>query len=238
MHALKCNQKTKSHTTSVVHSPTVPQNTACAVLLRSVARLSSRLPRPTFVWVISTSLTSCEIYSSCVARCVTRVSCSDEISISDFSAFLAPRQYNIPTPSCRLQDETKQNKKNILYFPKRILIMFKHEIILLREKLQLFRRKLRLNLSRIGLTQNHRVGRRESRARCLLDPRLFPSTRGRNLSLGPCIFIQNTLLFLPHPLNSLLDHLPLHTGRALQSRSQKPKHARAHSRSYLRALLC
>lgn len=52
------DQKTKSQITNHVHNPTVPQNTACAVLRCSVARFNSLLPSPIFVVVLLASVTS------------------------------------------------------------------------------------------------------------------------------------------------------------------------------------
>jgi hypothetical protein len=48
----------KSQSTSVVQKIHVDQNTACAVLLLSVARLSSLFPLPTFSVVLNESSTS------------------------------------------------------------------------------------------------------------------------------------------------------------------------------------
>lgn len=52
-------QNTKSQPTSVMHSPTLAQNTTRATLPRSAARFSSRLPPPTLSAALSESATSC-----------------------------------------------------------------------------------------------------------------------------------------------------------------------------------
>lgn len=108
------SQNTKSHTTSHVQSPTVPQNTACAVLRRSVARLSSLLPRSTLLCVVSTSLTSCEIYSSCVARWETRVSWREDISKSDFSAFLGSVSFGQMEGVTANEQQEKDRRRTVL----------------------------------------------------------------------------------------------------------------------------
>ena len=78
----------RSQRTSVVQKIHVDQNTACAVLLRSVARLSSLLPLPTFSVVENESCTSWSMCADWTLRLFASVVCSSEISSSDFSVAL------------------------------------------------------------------------------------------------------------------------------------------------------
>jgi hypothetical protein len=86
--ALACHMN-RSQRTSVVQKTHVDQKTACAVLLRSVARLSSLLPLPTFSVVENESSTSWSMCAACTLRLFASVDCSSEISSSDFSVALS-----------------------------------------------------------------------------------------------------------------------------------------------------
>jgi hypothetical protein len=79
----------RSQRTSVVQKIHVDQKTACAVLLRSVARLSSLFPLPTFSVVENESSTSWSMCAACTLRLFASVDCSSDISSSDFSVALS-----------------------------------------------------------------------------------------------------------------------------------------------------
>jgi hypothetical protein len=79
----------RSQRTSVVQKIHVDQKTACAVLLRSVARLSSLLPLPTFSVVENESSTSWSMCAACTLRLFASVDCSSDISSRDFSVALS-----------------------------------------------------------------------------------------------------------------------------------------------------
>lgn len=85
------SQINKSHSTSVVQKMLVAQKTFCAVLPRSVARLSSLFPLPTFSVVLNESSTSWSMCAACMLRLLASVDCSSEISVSDFSVALRYR---------------------------------------------------------------------------------------------------------------------------------------------------
>jgi hypothetical protein len=85
---LACHMN-RSHRTSVVQKIHVDQNTACAVLRRSVARLSSLFPLPTFSVVENESSTSWSMCAACTLRLFASVVCNSEISRSDFSVALS-----------------------------------------------------------------------------------------------------------------------------------------------------
>lgn len=73
-------QNTKSQPTSVMHSPTVAQNTTRATLPRSAARFNSRLPPPTFSAALSESVTSCCTCADWRSRFCASVVCREEMS--------------------------------------------------------------------------------------------------------------------------------------------------------------
>jgi hypothetical protein len=75
-----------------VQNMLVAQNSFCAVLPRSVARLSSLFPLPTFSVVLNESSISWSMCADCTLRLFASVDCSSEISTSDFSVALFQRQ--------------------------------------------------------------------------------------------------------------------------------------------------
>lgn len=104
----------RSQRTSVVQKAQVDQNTSCAVLLLSVARLSSLLPPPTFSTVLNESSTSWSMCADCMLRLFASVVCNSEISVSDFSVALdldvwlveAEIEHGAHTELCRVGPRT------------------------------------------------------------------------------------------------------------------------------------
>lgn len=126
----------KSHRTSVVQNIHVDQKTACAVLLRSVARLSSLFPPPTFSVVENESCTSWSMCADCTLRLLASVVCSSEISTSDFSVAL---RYLLATSQDAFACICVPN------FVQLVFVLLQHILILLCKELKLLRIELLLN---------------------------------------------------------------------------------------------
>lgn len=134
---LKLDYMNRSHKTSVVQNTHVPQNTACAVLRRSVARLSSLFPLPTFSVVENESCTSCSMCADCTLRLFANVVCSSDISSNDFSVAL-----DIVSKDAASKRFCKEHIPN---FVKLVFVLFEHVLVLLGKQLQLLRVKLLFN---------------------------------------------------------------------------------------------